>query len=130
VRTDVTAPAVAEIFNEIRRMADTQVTPEELNMARDSQVRSMPGNFETSASAAGSFANIYVYDLGLDYFAKLPGQLSGVTAEQVGTVAKKYLVADKFIVVAVGDRSKIEAELLKLNLGKEEIRDADGNIVK
>jgi hypothetical protein len=30
------------------------------------------------------------------------------------------------IIVAVGDRAKIEAELKKLNLGPIEIRDAEG----
>jgi zinc protease len=128
VRTDVTAPAVAEIFNEVRRMASTPPDGEELNLARDSQSRSLPGLFETSASAAGSYSDIYVYDLGLDYYAKLPDRLSGVTAASVAAVAKKYLDADKMIVIAVGDRAKIEPELKKLNLGTEEIRDANGNV--
>ncbi len=130
IRTEVTAAAVGEIFKEIRRMAESSVTPEELAMAKDSQVRSLPGLFETSANASSTFGNLYVYDLGLDYYAKLPGDLSSVTAQGVGAVAKKYLVADKLIVVAVGDRAKIEADLLKLNLGKEELRDADGNLIK
>ncbi len=128
VRTDVTAPAVAEIFNEVRRMASTPPDGEELNLARDSQSRSLPGLFETSASAAGSYSDIYLYDLGLDYYAKLPDRLSSVTAASVAALAKKYLDADKMIVIAVGDRAKIEPELKKLNLGAEEIRDADGNI--
>jgi zinc protease len=130
VRTDVTAAAVGEIFKEIQRMAETSLTADELAMAKDSQVRSLPGLFETSANAAGSFANVYVYDLGADYYAKLPASLSAVTAEAVSGVAKKYLIPGKLVVVAVGDRAKIEADLLKLNLGKEEIRDADGNLVK
>jgi zinc protease len=130
VRTDVTAASVAEIFNEVRRMAETSLTPEELALSKDSQVRSLPGLFETSLNAAGTFANIYIYDLGPDYYAKLPGDLSAVTAPAVEAVAKKYLVPEKMIVVAVGDRAKIEADLLKLNLGKSEIRDADGKIIK
>ena len=34
------------------------------------------------------------------------------------------------LVVAVGDRQKIEADLMKLNLGAAEVRDAEGNVVK
>jgi hypothetical protein len=34
------------------------------------------------------------------------------------------------LVVAVGDRQKIEGELMKLNLGAAEIRDTEGNVVK
>jgi len=33
------------------------------------------------------------------------------------------------IVLAVGDRAKIEPDLKKLNLGKIEIRDSDGRLV-
>ncbi len=130
VRTDVTAPALTEILKEIHRMAETPLTPEELSLSKDSQVRSLPGEFETSSSAATSFTNLYLYDLGLDYFRKLPERFSAVTAEAAQAVAKKYLVPEKLVVVAVGDRTKIEPELAKLNLGSVEIRDADGNLIK
>jgi hypothetical protein len=43
-------------------------------------------------------------------------------------MAKKYLGADRLVVVAVGDRSKIEAPLGKLNLGMLEMRDTEGNV--
>ena len=126
VRTDVTAPAVAEIFKELRRMRESPLTPEELTLAKDSLVRSLPSEFETSARMTSSTANIYIYDLGLDYYTKTPARLSAVTAEQVKAAAEKYLVPGKLIVVAVGDRAKIGAELAKLNLGAVEVRSADG----
>ena len=48
VRTDVTGPAVKEIFKEVDRMIATPLTADELGLARDSIVRSLPGQFETS----------------------------------------------------------------------------------
>jgi zinc protease len=45
-------------------------------------------------------------------------------------VAQKYILPDKLIVLALGDRAKIEEEMKKLNLGKVEIRDTDGKVVK
>jgi zinc protease len=93
-------------------------------------VRSLPGDFETSPSAAASFSRLYVYDLGLDYYSQLPGRLSSITSEAAQAVAKKYLVPEKMVTIAVGDRAKIEPELAKLNLGPVEIRDADGNAIK
>jgi zinc protease len=130
IRTDVTAPAVTEIQKEIQRMIDAPMKPDELNLAKDSQARSLPGMFETSGGEAGALAEIYMYNLPRDYFSNLPGQLNAVTAEQAQAVAKKYLHPDEMILVCVGDRAKIEAELAKLNLGETEIRDADGNVVK
>ena len=49
-----------------------------------------------------------------------------MTAAQALEVAKKYLVPDRLVVIAVGDRKVIEPELRKLNLGAVEIRDAEG----
>ena len=126
VRTDVTAPAVAEIFKEVRRIREAPLTPDELNLAKDSIVRSLPSEFETSSRMTNSTAAIYIYDLGLDYYTKAPARLSAVTADQVKAAAEKYLVPGNLLVVAVGDRARIGAELAKLNLGGVEVRTADG----
>ena len=90
----------------------------------------MPGIFETSSGEAGALSELFVYQLARDYFSKLPDQLNTVTAEDTEAVAKKYLHPDQLILVCVGDRAKIEPELVKLDLGAVEIRDADGNVVK
>jgi len=128
VRTDSTAPAVTEIFKEIRRMAETPVSADELGLAKDSHVRSLPGRFETTAQTVASFSNVFLYDLGIDYYSRLPALLSEVSSQGVQAVARKYLVPEKMIVVAVGDRSRIEPELKKLGLGMVEVRDADGGL--
>jgi zinc protease len=129
VRTDATAPATTEVFKELRRMRDTLMTQEELKAAKDSIAQSLPGRFEHAAETVGTFAEIYVYDLPLDYFSLLPDRLYAVTAEQAQAVAQKYIQLDKTTVLAVGDRSKIEAGMRKLDLGVTEIRDAEGKLV-
>ncbi len=129
VRTDATAPATSEIFNELRRMRDTQMTAEELHLSKDSIARSLPGRFERGTDAAGTFAELFVYDLPLDYFSNLPERINAVTAEQAQAIAQKYIQPEKMIVISVGDRAKIEEEMKKLNLGKAEIRDTEGKIV-
>jgi zinc protease len=126
VRTDVTAPAVSEIYKEVRRMRDTPMKDDELAMAKDSLVRSMPSDFQTSDDVTATTASIYVYDLGLDYFSKYRSRLTAVTAEQAKAAAAKYLVPEKLVVVAVGDRSKIGGALQALKLGSLEMRGADG----
>jgi zinc protease len=128
VRTDVTAPAVTEILKEIRRMRATPMTAEELTMAKDSLTRSMPSDFQTSDDVTATTAAIYVYDLGLDYFSKYRSRLNAVTTEQTKAAAEKYLVPDKLVVVAVGDRSKIGGALQALKLGSLEVRNADASL--
>ncbi|HUS18965.1 MAG TPA: pitrilysin family protein [Terriglobales bacterium] len=126
VRTDVTAPAVKEIFSELDRMVNTEVTSEELSTAKDSIARSLPGNFETTPSAAGSISELFVYSLPLDYYRALPSRIQAITAADVKTAAGKYIKPGSMVVVGVGDRAKIEPELKKLNLGPVEVRDAEG----
>jgi zinc protease len=70
VRTDVTAPAITQIFKEVSRMVDTTVTDAELSMGRDALVRSLPADFETSAGTTGSVGDLFVYDLGLDFYGE------------------------------------------------------------
>jgi zinc protease len=130
IRTDATAPATTELFNELKRIRDTKLSAEEMALAKDSIARSLPGRFERGTSAAATFAELFTYDLPLDYYSKLPDSINAVTAEQAQAVAQKYILPDKMIVLAVGDRAKIEADMRKLNLGKVEIRDADGKVVQ
>jgi zinc protease len=122
VRTDVTAPAVREIFNEIEKMRAEPISSEELNTSRDSFARSLPGQFETTADAAGSGSQIFVYGLPLDYYGGLPAQIDAVSLADVQRVAKQYLDVNRMVTVAVGDQSKIEGALKELNRSPVEVR--------
>jgi zinc protease len=130
VRTDVTGPAVREIFTEIRRMVTEPLTDEELAKAKDAMAQSLPGAFETSANAVNNFSNVFVYNLGLDYYTRYAAQVNAVTREQTLDVAKRYLVPEDMVVIAVGDRATIEPQLKELNLGPVEIRDRLGRPVE
>jgi len=129
VRTDVTAPATTELLSELRRMRDTQMSLDEMKLSKDSITRSMPGRFERGTDAAGGFAELFSYDLPLDYYSKLPGSIDAVTAEQAQAAAQKHILPEKIVVLAIGDRSKIEEPMKKLNLGKMEIRDTQGKVL-
>ncbi|MBI4887860.1 MAG: insulinase family protein [Acidobacteria bacterium] len=126
IRTDATAPAVSEIFKEIGAMVEQPLTSGELQKAKDALANSLPGAFETSVNTVNSFSNIFVYDLGLDYYSRYAQEVGAVTAEQALAVARRYLERDRLVVIAVGDRAVIEPELRKLNLGAIEIRDPEG----
>jgi zinc protease len=129
VRTDVTAAAVSEIFKEVEGMTAKPMSDEELQKAKDALANSIPSAFETSQDAVNSFSNIFIYDLGLDYYTRYAQQVNAVTTAQALDAAKRYLVPNRLVVVAVGDRKTIEPELRKLSLGTVEIRDATGRVV-
>jgi zinc protease len=125
VRTDVTAPAVKEIFTEIRRMRDEPLTAEELALSRSAFARSLPGQFETNADVAASGGSLFVYGLPLDYYNTLPAQIDAVSIADVQRVARQYLRPEEMVTVAVGDKAQIEKPLRELNQSPVEIRAAD-----
>jgi zinc protease len=119
---------VSETVKELRAMIARPLSAKELSNARNSQVLSLPGQFDTNASVSASMANTYVYNLGLDYYTLLPQRFASVTDKQVQQVAKKYLQPEKLIVIGVGDQTKIAPQLAKLKLAPLEVRDAEGNV--
>jgi len=130
IRTDVTAPAVNELFKELDRIRTSPLSAEELKFAKDSFALSLAGRFETSEDTADSFGELFTYDLPLTYYAKLPAEINRTTGEDVHRVATEYVHPESAVVIAAGDRLKIEPQLKKLDLGPVEVRDFEGNPVK
>jgi zinc protease len=128
VRTDVTGASIAEIFKEVRGIRSAPLPAVELAGARDSQVYSLPGQFETNSTIGASLAETYIFDLPADYWRGLPDQFRRVTAAQVQAAANKYLVPDRMKVIAVGDKAAVLPQLKDLELGQPELRDADGQL--
>ena len=129
VRTDVTGASIGEIFKEVRSMVEKPVTDDELKMAKESTIRTLPAQFQTTGGTAGTIATLYLYDLPPDYYQTLPGRIALITGSDVQAVSKRYFVPDRMLVIAVGDRSKIEPQIMKLNLGAVAYRDLDGKEV-
>ncbi|WP_213804037.1 pitrilysin family protein [Granulicella sp. dw_53] len=130
VKTDVTAPAAKELMLEINRIQTEPPTPAELKMAKDARVQSIPAQFETTAATAAAMTSIFLYNRPLDYYATLPDAYRAVTTEAVVAAAKTDVHPDHLILVAVGDRTKIEPGLKDLNLAPIEYSDTSGNIIK
>jgi zinc protease len=130
VRTDVTAPAAKQLMLELNRIRTDPPTEAELKLAKDSLLHSLPGDFETTKASVNGLSQIFTYSLPLDYFAKLPGRYEAVTPAEVAKAAQTDVHPDHLILMAVGDRAKIEPGLKELNLGPIEYRDTSGKLVK
>ncbi|HZI51161.1 MAG TPA: pitrilysin family protein [Terriglobia bacterium] len=127
VRTEATAPAVREMIKEMSSMAALPVKPEEIQGAKSSLVRAFPSWFETTGQTVNILAEIPVYNLGLNYYPEYAKKVEAVNDAQIRDVAKKYLLPEKMIVVAVGDRKVIEGGLKSAGIGPVELRDPEGN---
>jgi zinc protease len=125
VQTDKTAEALKEFFVELTRIHET-LTPDELVKAKNYLSLQLPRSFETSRAAADALAQIFVYDLPLDYYQTYAGRVAAVTAEDVKRAADKYIQPDKFAVVIVGDRKVIEPGVKALGFGPATVVEASG----
>jgi zinc protease len=128
VRANVTGTSVAELLREAQAMVDRPLDPAELAGARNAELLSLPTRFETNSDIGASLAETFVFDLPLDYYSALPARLAAVTAADVQAAAKRYLDPRRLIVVAVGERKRILAQLKKLELGPLEVRDTEGQL--
>jgi zinc protease len=130
VRADVTGPAVHELFSELDRIRTSPLTPDELKMSKDFLMRSLPGGFETAEETTGKMSDIFTYQLPFDYYRTYPAKVDAVTSEQAASVALKYIHPENMILIAVGDKAKIQPDIEKLNLGLIEEWNTDIEPVK
>lgn len=126
VRTDVTAPAAHELLTELQTIRTKPPTAEEVQAAKDARIKGLPGQFATTYDMISALSSIYLYNRPLDYFATLPSVLLGITPKQIAEAAEQNINPNHFILLLVGDQSKIEAPVKALNLGPIEYRDALG----
>jgi zinc protease len=130
IKTDVTAPATQQLMLELKRIQSEPPTEAEVKEAKVARVQSLPGQFETTNATTNAMAAIFLYKRPLDYYAKLPAAYLAVTPDAVERVAKADVHPNHLIIVAVGDRSKIEPSLKELNLAPIEFVDPTGNPIK
>src|SRR5437899_585616 len=124
VQTDKTADALKEFFKELGNIRQA-VPAEELARAKNYVALRYPSGFETTGDVSRRLEDAIVYRLPDDYFSKYVQNIQAVTAADVQRVAQKYVQPDRFAVVVVGDRSKIEAPIRALNLGAIKIMTVD-----
>ncbi|QUV95939.1 pitrilysin family protein [Chloracidobacterium aggregatum] len=83
--------AIAAIRDEIERMRQEVVTPEELAAAKAYLTGSFVFNFETNAQRALFLIETEIHGLGDDYAQRYPERIDAVTAEDVLRVSQAHL---------------------------------------
>jgi len=124
LRTEVTAGALTEFFNEIRRIRDEKVPAAELEANKRSIVASFALSLEQPARVLGFAITQKQYGLPADYWDSYPAKIMAVTADDVQRIARKYVDPRTLQLVAVGDADKIKPILAQY--GNVEVFDANG----
>ena len=108
VQQDSTALAMREFDKELAAFGRTKpITQTELDQARIGIIRSLPEQFETIGSAAGTIAWNWAQGLPISDLQAFPSRLAAVTLDEVSAVARKYARPEQAFFVLVGDREKI-----------------------
>jgi zinc protease len=118
VQTDATADAVVLSLAEIDAIRQARpVTPDELRMAQHTLTLGYPRNFESSDQIARALSQLVLHELPDDTFAEFAPRIRTQTVESVSAAARAHLEPARLAVIAVGDVSRIQPGLERLDLG-------------
>jgi len=129
VRTDVTGPALVDMFTEIDGLRVKPMGAAELSRVRNAQLLSLPGMFDTNRVVVASYASDWALGLPADHIVKLPAQYAAVTAASAFKAAQQQVKPAELIVVAVGDKAKVLPQLEALGRKPLEVRDDEGKLL-
>ncbi|CAA9343861.1 MAG: hypothetical protein AVDCRST_MAG56-8047 [uncultured Cytophagales bacterium] len=127
VRNAVTDSALVEFMNELKRIRDAKVTPEELKQSKAGVTGSFVRSLESPQTVASFAINTARYKLPADYYQNYLKNVAAVTAEDVQNMSKKYIHPEQAHIVVVGNASEV-ADKLK-PFGEIEYYDVKGNKV-
>ena len=131
VQTDKTAESAAELLRESKEVIGSKpLTRDEIEKIKVGDVRSMPGEYQTTGAVLGALTGIVVYDRPDDYVQTLKPRIEAQTDPAVQAAANEIIKPDALTWVIVGDLKKIEKPVRALNLGEVKVLDAEGKVVR
>lgn len=101
--------AIEGILAEIERLRNELVSEDELADAQDYLTGVLPLRLETNHGVAGALIEIEMYGLGLDFLARYPALIRGVSQEEVRAVAQKYLDTENYALAIAGPCEEVAA---------------------
>lgn len=131
IETPHTAAAMREMQREIADIAGKRPpTAAELDAARKSLVRALPGQAETAAGVLGLYQRLLSYGLPSDHYSGYGKRLAALSAADVASAAARLARPQALTWFVVGDLAKIEADIRKLKLGPVTVLDAKGTVIR
>jgi zinc protease len=108
-KNETVAIALKMIMQEFTSIANEPVREEELEIAKNSFIETLPRTFESKAGMLAVFVNDEITNRPRDYWQKYREHIRAVTAADIQRVAKKYLKSDEVAILIVGKWEEIAA---------------------
>ena len=128
VNTEVTVPAVVDLFAELERIRSEPVTDVELRAARDYLIGVFPIRFETPGAVLGAIAGLAVHELPDEELTRYRERIEAVTIDDVARVAREQIHLDQIALVIVGDADAVAGDLERAGLGTVEVERDEGPV--
>jgi zinc protease len=112
-RTEATVEAAKLVVELIAKMSTGDVTPREMDFARDYLAGAYPIQSESSEDVANRVLTAAAFDLPADYNSAYPDKIRAVTSAQVRDMAMQYLSAKDLDLVFAGNVSAFRDALKK-----------------
>jgi predicted Zn-dependent peptidase len=117
VQTDRTADSIKLIIEDMKAFPKARgVDPVELQRVTEGNIRNLPNRFETNGQVLGALLDNQRLGRPDDYQAKLPEIYRALDAKAIDAAAAQYLQPDPMVIVVVGDRKEIDAQLKGLGM--------------
>ena len=101
-KSESTVYAIQAMLREVEKMRESEVTDEELALAKDSFLNSFVFNFDTKGEVVNRLMTYAYYGYPADFLQRIKENVEKVSREDVLRVAKKHLKPDKVQILAVG----------------------------
>jgi zinc protease len=108
-RNDRAAESLSIILEQIRELAESGPTEDELAKTKSFLVGSFPLRFDTSAKIAQQLLEIQIENLGIDYIDRRNDLIRAVTADDVRRAAGRFLTEASLLVTLVGRPDPVPA---------------------
>lgn len=109
VGAEVCKPAVAEIFKEITRLREELVSEEELTLVKNYISGEMLRNLDSPFALSDSLKGNLPFGLDNTYYIQFIKDLKAVKAEEIKTLANKYLQTEDLYLIVSGPKECEEA---------------------
>ncbi|WP_425581358.1 M16 family metallopeptidase [Streptomyces sodiiphilus] len=121
VATEVTGPALADLWQVLRTLAEEGLTDDERDVAVQNLVGVAPLRYETAAAVAGTLADQVEQELPDDFQAQLYARLAGTGTVEASAAVIAAFPPGRLVTVLVGDAEQIAAPVRELGIGEVKV---------
>lgn len=111
VETEAAGPALSEILDEIRGMWERPPEDEELALARNNLVLSLPRRFETVSQVTSRVATRWIHGLPDDWWSRYRERVEAVDREAAVAGLRERLAPDRMTGVVVAEADQVVPDL-------------------